>query len=127
MLENDETQISLLMQDIVNLINEKSEQVDYSKKSEQAIMLQIIICLDELNAFQNTRILINALYRLRALDYKWIRFKNENKFYGESLLNFIDIIVFSKEKLRFEIPYFFLSELKKVNFNLEHYLHKNQL
>lgn len=70
MLENDEIQISLLMQDIVNLINKKSEQVDYSKEPKQAIILQIIIGLNKINTFQNTRILINALYRLRVLDYK---------------------------------------------------------
>lgn len=126
MLENNERCIKLFMQEIFDLIEKKSSQINFSKKTDQNKILHIIINFDELTTFYNREILLNALYRLRILDYKWMSFKNEDGTYGETLFHFIDYIAFSKEKLRFETSYFFLSELKKNNFNVEQYLLLNQ-
>lgn len=121
MLENDEKCIELVMQDILKLIEERSLQINHSKISEQNKILHVIINFNELTSFYNKEILLNALHRLRILDYKWIRFKNEDDSYGEKLLHFIDLIAFSKERMRFETSYFFLTKLKKVQFNLKPY------
>ncbi len=111
----------LIVQDILTLIGRKTKDLKYNYRQEKAKTIQIIIEFKELIFSPNEELLIEALRSLSRIESKWIPFRTENE-EGQILFNVIDKMVFSEEKMRFEISYFYLSKMKKANFILEKFI-----
>ena len=63
---------------------------------------------------------MNALNYLSILDSKWISIGNEE----ERLFGVIDFIAFTEFKMRFEISYYYLSEMRRTGFNYEKFINR---
>lgn len=109
---------NLIVQDILTLINRKTIELDYLKNKNKATTVTIIIDLEELIYPPEEDNLISALDYLSTLDSKWISIgKGE-----ERLFSVINFIVFTESKMKFEISYFYLTEMRRTGFNKEKFI-----
>jgi len=103
---------NMIIQDIFTLINRKTIGLDYLKDKDKSKTIKIIIDFEELIDYPEENSLMNALNYLSILDSKWISIGNEE----ERLFGVIDFIAFTEFKMRFEISYYYLSEMRRTGF-----------
>lgn len=109
---------NLIVQDILTLINRKTIELDYLKNKNKATTVTIIIDFEELIYPPEEDNLMSALDYLSTLDSKWISIgKGE-----ERLFSVINFIVFTESKMKFEISYFYLTEMRRTGFNKEKFI-----
>ncbi|WET48160.1 hypothetical protein PYS58_16475 [Chryseobacterium indologenes] len=109
----------LVMQDILTLIERKTREINYEECC-QTILIPITIMLDELIFYPDEQTVMNSFGSLASLNIMWIPFKNgkDDEKVLLSVLNFLNIM---DDKVIFQIPCFFLSKLKKIDFKLEYF------
>ena len=109
---------NLIVQDILTLIDRKTIGIDYLKSKNKAKTITIIIDFEELIYPPEEDNLMSALDYLSTLDSKWISIgKGE-----ERLFSVINFIAFTEYKMRFEISYFYLTEMRRTGFNKEKFI-----
>ena len=109
---------NLIVQDILTLIDRKTIGIDYLKSKNKAKTITIIIDFEELIYPPEEDNLMSALDYLSTLDSKWISIgKGE-----ERLFSVINFIVFTESKMKFEISYFYLTEMRRTGFNKEKFI-----
>lgn len=111
---------NMIIQDIFTLINRKTIGLDYLKDKDKSKTIKIIIDFEELIDYPEENSLMNALNYLSILDSKWISIGNEE----ERLFGVIDFIAFTEFKMRFEISYYYLSEMRRTGFNYEKFINR---
>ena len=111
---------NMIIQDIFTLINRKTIGLDYLKDKDKSKTIKIIIDFEELIDYPEENSLMSALDYLSTLDSKWISIGNEE----ERLFGVIDFIAFTEFKMRFEISYYYLSEMRRTGFNYEKFINR---
>lgn len=109
---------NLIVQDILTLIDRKTIGIDYLKSKNKAKTVKIIIDFEELIYPPEEDNLMSALDYLSTLDSKWISVGKEE----ERLFSVINFIAFTEYKMRFEISYFYLTEMRRTGFNKEKFI-----
>lgn len=109
---------NLIVQDILTLIDRKTIGIDYLKSKNKAKTITIIIDFEELIYPPEEDNLMSALDYLSTLDSKWISVGKEE----ERLFSVINFIAFTEYKMRFEISYFYLTEMRRTGFNKEKFI-----
>lgn len=109
---------NLIVQDILTLIDRKTKGLDYLKSKNKAKTVKIVIDFEELIYPPEENNLMSALDYLSTLDSKWISIGKDE----ERLLSVINFIAFTESKMRFEISYFYLTEMRRTGFNKEKFI-----
>ncbi len=84
--------------------------------------VKIIIDFEELIDHPEENSLMNALNYLSILDSKWISIGNEE----ERLFSVIDFIAFTESRMRFEISYYYLTEMRRTGFNIVNFISRTE-
>lgn len=113
---------NMIVQDILTLINRKTIGLDYLKDKDKAKTVKIIIDFEELIDHPEENSLMNALNYLSILDSKWISIGNEE----ERLFSVIDFIAFTESRMRFEISYYYLTEMRRTGFNIVNFISRTE-
>lgn len=109
---------NLFIQEIFTLVDRKTKNLNYQQVQHQHHFTKINIHYDELIDIPSENLVLNSLKEISLLHHTWLKIKEV----GDSRnmhVRVIDLVICTNTNLSFQISYYYLAILKKVDFNFE--------